>query len=37
VSVTTVPGAGHFIHEEQPGAVADAVARLIARIDAAQE
>ena len=37
VTVVTVEGAGHFIHEEQPAAVAEAVAGLLVRIGGAQE
>ncbi len=36
VTFVTVPGAGHFIYEEQPAAVAAAVDSLAARVAAAQ-
>lgn len=37
LEIRVVAGAGHFIHEEQPGAVARAVVDLLDRIELAQE
>lgn len=36
VTFTTVPGAGHFLYEEQPAVVAAAIAELAARVGARQ-